>query len=113
MKRGLWRFAALLAAGLLGAATAGRRATATDYDTFFNPDGAVWVSGTTGEARMHSVRLAQAVDLGRIGPVALTGGYSLRIDLADFLEGDRTDARNGVVVSKRVVTTREYTSGTW
>ncbi|MEQ1730925.1 MAG: hypothetical protein ABL982_21360, partial [Vicinamibacterales bacterium] len=32
---------------------------------------------------------------------------------ADFLEGDRTDARNGVVVSKRVVTTREYTSGTW
>ena len=30
---------------------------------------------------------------------------------ADFLEGDRTDARNGVVVSQRVVTTREYTSG--
>lgn len=92
-------------------ATAVRRATATDYDTFFNPDGVVWVSGTTGQAKVHSVRLAQAVDLGRIGRIRLTGGYSLRVDLADFLEGDRTDARNGVVVARQVVTSREFTSG--
>ena len=92
-------------------ATPARRATATDYDTFFNPDDVVWVSGTTGQAKVHSFRLSQAVDLGRIAGIRLTGGYRLRVDLADFLEGDRTDARNGVVVARRVVTTREYTSG--
>ena len=92
-------------------ATPVRRATATDYDTFFNPDDVVWVSGTTGQAKVHSVRLSQAVDLGRIGGIRLTGGYRLRVDLADFLDGDRTDARNGVVVARSVVTTREYTSG--
>lgn len=92
-------------------ATPVRRATATDYDTFFNPGGVVWVSGTTGEATVHSVRLAQAVDLGRIGRIRLTGGYGLRVDLADFLAGDRTDARNGVVVTRQVVTSREFTSG--
>ena len=92
-------------------ATPVRRATATDYDTFFNPDDVVWVSGTTGQAKVHSFRLSQAVDLGRIAGIRLTGGYRLRVDLADFLEGDRTDARNGVVVARRVVTTREYTSG--
>lgn len=93
------------------AATPVRRSTATDYDTFFNPGGVVWVSGTTGDAKVHSVRLAQAIDLGRIGRVRLTGGYRLRVDLADFLAGDRTDTRNGVVMSRQVVTTREYTSG--
>ena len=92
-------------------ATPVRRATATDYDTFFNPGDVVWVSGTSGQAKVHSFRLSQAVDLGRIRGIRLTGGYRLRVDLADFLEGDRTDARNGVVVTRSVVTTREYTSG--
>lgn len=93
------------------AATPVREADATDYDTFFNPGGVVWVSGTSGQARVHSVRLAQAVDLGRVAGLQLTGGYRLRVDVADFLEGNRTDTRNGVVVEQRLVTTREYTSG--
>ena len=88
-----------------------RRATATDYDTFFNPGGVVWVSGTTGLAKVHGFRLAQAVDLGRIGRLRLTGGYSLRVDRADFLDGERTDVRDGAVVVRRVVTSREFTSG--
>lgn len=92
-------------------ATPVRRDTATDYDTFFNPDGVVWVSGTTGLAKMHSVQVAQVVDLGRIGGIRLSGGYGLRIDRADFLDGDRTDTRDGVLVTRRVVTTREYTNG--
>lgn len=85
-------------------------ALATDYDTFFNPGGVVWVAGTTGDARVHSWRLAQQIGLGRAGPVVLTGGYRLRVDSADFLEGDRTVVRNGVLVSQSLVTTREYTS---
>ncbi len=92
-------------------ATPVRSDTATDYDTFFNPDGEVWVSGTTGLAKLHSLRLTQAVDLGRIGGIRFSGGYGLRVDRADFLDGDRTDVRNGVVVTRTVVTTREYTSG--
>ena len=93
------------------AATPIRQALATDYDTFFNPGGVVWVAGTTGDARMHSFRLSQALELGQVGGVRLTGGYRLRIDLADFLDGDRTDVRNGTLVSRTTVTTREYTNG--
>jgi hypothetical protein len=59
---------------------------------------------------VHSFRVAQAVEIGRRGPVSFSGGYRLRLDLADFLEGDRTDTRNGVLVSRSVVTTREYTN---
>jgi hypothetical protein len=87
-----------------------RSAQATDYDTFFNPGGVVWVAGTTGDARVHGIRFSQALDLGRSGPVAMSGGYRFRLDLADFLEGDRTDTRNGVEVSRAVVATREHTS---
>jgi hypothetical protein len=87
-----------------------RRAIATDYDTFFNPGGVTWVSGTTGDAEMRAFRLAQEMDLGRVGGVNLTAGYRMRVDLADFLEGDRTDTRNGVLTSRTVVTTREYTN---
>ena len=45
-----------------------------------------------------------------MGGARLSGGYRLQVDLADFLDGDRTDTRNGVLVSRRVVTTREYTN---
>lgn len=88
-----------------------RQAAATDYDTFFNPGNVTWVSGTTGDAVLNSLRLAQAVDLGRVGGLHLTGGYRLRVDRADFLDGYRTDTRNGVLVAGTIVTTREYTTG--
>ena len=87
-----------------------RQALATDFDTFYNPDGIVWVAGTTGDARVHSLRLEQEAELGRAHGVRLSGGYRMQMDRADFLEGDRTDTRNGVLISRRVVTTREYTS---
>lgn len=84
---------------------------ATDYDTFFNPGDVTWVSGTSGDARVNGVLLSQAVELERIGGVRVSGGYRLRIDRADFLAGDRTDSRNGTVVSRTLVTTREFTTG--
>jgi hypothetical protein len=87
-----------------------RRGTATDYDTFFDPGGVTWVSGTSGDARMHAFRVSQRLRLGRAGAVQWWGGYRARIDFADFLEGDKTDARNGTVVRRSVVTTREYTN---
>jgi hypothetical protein len=47
------------------AATPVTQATATDYDTFLDPGGVTWVSGTTGDARMHSLRMARKSGLGR------------------------------------------------
>lgn len=92
-------------------ATLTRIQPATDYDTFFNPGGVTWVSGTSGDARTHGLQVSQDVDLGRLAGARLTGGYRLRVDLADFLEGDRTDTRNGVLISRSLVTTREFTNG--
>ncbi|HUR35280.1 MAG TPA: hypothetical protein VM032_15860 [Vicinamibacterales bacterium] len=91
-------------------ATPTRQALATDYDTFFDPGNVVWVAGTTGDARMHSLRVSQEVELGRRGWVAFSGGYRLRLDVADFLDGNRTDTRNGQLVSRSLVTTREHTN---
>lgn len=87
-----------------------RQALATDFDTFFNPGSVVWVAGTTGDARVHSIRIEQEADLGRARGFLLSGGYRLQVDFADFLEGDGTDTRNGVLISRRLVTTREYTN---
>lgn len=86
------------------------QALATDYDTFFNPGNVVWVAGTTGDARIRSWRIGQAVRLGRTGRVVFTGGYRLRVDSADFLEGDRTEIRNGILMNRAIITTREYTT---
>ena len=91
-------------------ATPVRQAPATDFDTFYNPGGIVWVAGTTGDARVHSLRLEQEIELGRARGWRLSAGYRMQMDRADFLEGDRTDTRNGVLVSRQVVTTREYTN---
>ena len=90
--------------------TTAREALATDYDTFFNPDGVTWVAGTTGDARVRSFRLSQALDVGRAGPFSLLGGYRVRGDFADFLAGERTDVRNGTVIARTVVTSREHTT---
>jgi hypothetical protein len=90
--------------------TPATQATATDYDTFFDPGDVTWVAGTTGDARTHSFRLAQEVELGRVGSLRLSGGYRFRLDLANFLEGDRSVTRNGVLLSRTIVTTREYTN---
>jgi len=91
------------------AATPVTQATATDYDTFFDPGGVTWVAGTTGDARMHSLRIGQEVKFGAFGHLDISGGYRVRLDFADFLEGDKTITRNGELVSQSIVTTREYT----
>jgi hypothetical protein len=93
------------------AATLPRTQAATDYDTFFNPGSVTWVSGTRGDARVHGLGVTQSVSLGRTAGLTLTGGYRVRVDLADFLPGERTDTRNGVVVSRQIVTSREFTNG--
>ena len=51
-----------------------RRGRASDYDTFFDPDGTVWVSGTTGDALMHSFAVTERATIARVRGVALTGG---------------------------------------
>lgn len=93
------------------AVTPVRQALATDYDTFFDSGNVVTVIGTTGDARMHSVKFEQGLELGRLGAVRLSGGYRLRVDLADFLAGDKSETRNGALVNRSLITTREYTNG--
>ena len=91
--------------------TPDRTSSASDYDTFFDPGGTTWVSGTTGDAIVHSVRFTQRAQFGRIGRVILTGGYRFRMDVANFLPSFKTVTENGAVVEAMDVTTHEYTTG--
>ena len=91
------------------AATPVRQQRATDYDTFYNPGSVVWVSGTTGDAQVHGVRVEHELSLGQSRGITWSGGYRFQLDRANFLDGYRTDVRNGVLVSAQTVTTREYT----
>lgn len=93
-----------------GGVTPTRSASATDYDTFFDPDGDVIVAGTSGKAEMQEVRASQFAELGRIGSARLTAGYRFRLETADFGVGHRTVTRNGSLESAVDVTTRETTS---
>lgn len=93
-----------------GGATPTRTLPATDFDTFFDPAGTVIVSGTTGDADIHSFRVTQRAELGRAGPIAFDAGYSIRYDAANFLVGHKTVSRNGAVVQAFDVTSREMTS---
>jgi hypothetical protein len=87
-----------------------RTSTGDDYDTFFNPDGTVIVSGTTGGISIRSFRFSQRAELARAGPVTLAAGYRLRVDRSDFQLGHKTVTQNGVIVTAIEVTTRELTS---
>jgi len=91
-------------------ATPERTRTADDYDTFFQPDGSVIVSGTTGGASIRSLAVGQRAELARAGPVAVTVGYRLRIDWANFQLGHKSVTLNGVVVQAFDVTSPEMTS---
>jgi hypothetical protein len=111
----LWFVAALrYTAGIpwetSGGATFERTLPATDFDTFFNPDGAVIVAGTSGDAEIHSFRVSQRADLGRAAAVHFSAGYTLRYDRANFLVGHKVVIRNGEVIQAFDVTTREMTS---
>jgi hypothetical protein len=86
-----------------------RTAQATDFDTFFDPDGTVSVSGTTGGASMQSFRIGQRGEIARAGPVSISAGYRLRVDTADFQAGLKTVTRNGVIITQNNVTSPETT----
>ena len=87
-----------------------RDSTGTDFDTFFNPDGTVIVSGTTGGISIGSWRVSQRAEIARRKSFAVFTGYRLRVDRADFQLGHKTVTRNGVLEEAIDVTTREMTS---
>jgi hypothetical protein len=93
-----------------GAVTPQRSSAATDYDTFFDPDGSVVVSGTSGNAAMRALRVSQMAEVGRIGRATLVSGYRFRLDTADFGVGHKTVIRDGTLLQATDVTTRESTS---
>ena len=94
----------------LAAVTPQRTSTADDYDTFFNPDGTVFVSGTTGGISIRSMRISQRGEVARRGAAALVSGYRLRLDGSEFHLGHKTVTRNGMLIEASDVTTRETTS---
>ena len=90
--------------------TPGARRSADDYDTFFDPDGSVVVSGTTGGVLIRSFEVSQRAELGRAGPLRLFASYCFRLDRSAFELGHKTLSRNGGLVEAMDVTTREMTS---
>jgi len=102
------------AAGVRWSTTGGialpRNLPADDFDTFFNSDGSVVVSGTTGCARIASLRVSHTGDVARAGRVSIAAGYRLRVDRADFGTGHKTVTRSGVLVDASEVSTREHTA---
>jgi len=90
--------------------TAGHQDRATDYDTFLDPDGTVWVTGTTGDASIRSYTVSQRADISRVGPLDVGIGYRWRLDRAAFLPSHKTTSQNGVLVFSQDITGHEYTS---
>ena len=93
-----------------GGVTLRRALPATDYDTFFDPDGTVVLAGTSGDAEITSLRVGQRAELGRSGPLTFVAGYTVRYDRANFLVGHKSVSRNGRIVEAFDVTTPEMTS---
>lgn len=89
--------------------TPSRTTTADDYDTFFDPDGTVWIAGTTGAAAVHSFRVSQSVVLGRRRAVRFDAGFRLTLDFADFHVGHKTVTRNGVLMFAADASAPEFT----
>lgn len=81
---------------------------ADDFDTFFQPDGNVVVTGTTGNASLFSWRVNERVEVGRWRNVRYGVGYWYRRDRARFHEGEGvTTTTIPASVTHRAVTTRE------
>jgi hypothetical protein len=83
---------------------------ADDFDTFFQPDGNVIVSGTTGNASLQSWRIAERIEMGRVRAARFGLGYTYRRDRARFGVGDAvTTTTIPPSTTHRIVTTRETT----
>lgn len=92
-----------------GGVTPQRTTTADDYDTFFDPDGTVIVSGTTGDATVRAVRFSQRAEIATIGRLRILTSYRFRQDSASFHLGHKTVTRNGALVEAVDVTSPETT----
>ena len=88
--------------------SASRRAD--DFDTFFQSDGNVIVTGTTGRAAIRSWRVEERIEMGTARAARYGLAYAYRRDRAEFGVGDGiTTTTRPPSTSRRVVTTRETT----
>lgn len=87
-----------------------RGTTADDYDTFLDPGGPTWVSGTTGPADVRSFSIEQRARIAGRTKLTVDVGYRLRVDRFDFGPGLKTVTRDGALVSSAEVTGPETTS---
>jgi hypothetical protein len=89
----------------------GHRASGSDFDTFFQPDGDVVVSGTAGDVRLRGFSIDQRLALAgtRDWTIGVTGRYTIRD--ADFLPADRVVTHTDPPSETReFITTRELTA---
>jgi hypothetical protein len=92
------------------ALTPQRTRRADDFDTFFQPDGNIVVTGTTGGASLRSWRISERLPLGRWRGAAVAFEYSYRRHRARYHDGDGiTTTTQPPSVTHRLVTTRETT----
>jgi hypothetical protein len=101
--------------GRMGETTAGyapeRVAFASDVDTFFQPDGDVVTSGTSGEARLRSFAIDQRIEVGRTHGWLFDGQLRYTQRRADFLPADRVVTHTRPPSeTHEFVTTREFTT---
>lgn len=90
--------------------TPSRTSRADDFDTFFQPDGNVIVTGTTGHASLVSWCVSEQLEAGRWRRARFGIGYAYRRDRARFHDGEGiTTTSRPATVTRRLVTTRETT----
>lgn len=87
-----------------------RTRRADDFDTFFQPDGNIVVTGTTGNASMKAWRVSERIAIGGWRPVAMSIEYSYVRHRARYHDGDGiTKTTLPPSEIRRLVTTRETT----
>lgn len=90
------------------ALTPQRTRRADDFDTFFQPDGNIVVTGTTGGASVRSWRLSERLPVARRKTMTVDVEYAYRRHRARFHDGDGiTTTTSPPSTSHRLVTTRE------
>jgi hypothetical protein len=89
--------------------TPSRSTHASDFDTFFNPDNDVVVSGTDGPVSTHALRIAHWTEE-RVRNLVVRLGYAYRRDMTDFGPADRVVTHsNPPSLSRTPITTHENT----
>jgi hypothetical protein len=84
-------------------------AQADDFDTFFQPDGNLIVTGTTGNASLRAWQVSQRIVTGDARGFSFGVGYAYRRDSARFHDGVRITTMTSPPSERReLVTTREF-----